>query len=111
ADLPAFYRGARFTVAPSYTEGWGLPVQESIAHGVPCIASSAGGLREAGRGLAWNFDPSDGAGLQAAMATWITDDGALAESRARIAAALKAGNLPTWNDAGRLLLKQAGLGS
>jgi len=111
ADLPALYRGARFTVAPSHTEGWGLPVQESIAHGVPCIASSGGALREAGHGLAQHFEPSDRTSLQSAMATWITDEGALAKVRAQIAATLKAATLPTWNDAGRLLLKQAGLES
>lgn len=46
ADLSAIYRAALFTVSPSHSEGWGLPVQESIAHGVPCIASSGGALRE-----------------------------------------------------------------
>jgi len=110
-DLPALYRRARFTVAPSYSEGWGLPVQESIAHGVPCIASSGGALREAGRGLAVHFDPSDRGALQAAMAAWIKDDAALAAARDRIAEALRAGGLQTWNDAGRVLLEQAGLGA
>lgn len=110
-DLPAFYRQARFTVVPSHAEGWGLPVQESIAHGVPCIASSGGALREAGRGLAIHFDPSDPAALQAAMATWIEDDAALAAARGKIVEALRSGGLPTWNDAGRMLLEQAGLGA
>jgi glycosyltransferase involved in cell wall biosynthesis len=109
ADLPSFYRGARFTVVPSLIEGWGLPVQESIAHGVPCLASTGGALREAGHGLAVHFDPLDRGALQSALRTWITDDGALGAARARIAAVLKAGNLPTWSDAGRVLLKQADL--
>jgi alpha-1,3-rhamnosyl/mannosyltransferase len=111
ADLPAFYRRARFTVAPSHTEGWGLPAQESIAHGVPCLASSGGAQREAGHGLARHFDPADTAGLKAALADWITDDAALAEARARIARALEGGGFATWNDAGRVLLAQAGLGA
>ncbi len=110
ADLPAFYRRARFTVVPSYSEGWGLPVQESIAHGVPCIASNGGALREAGHGLAAHFDPAEPSSLQSAMAAWITDDTALDQARARIVEALKAGTFPTWNDAGRALLKQAGFG-
>jgi len=57
-DLRAFYRRARFTVMPSHGEGWGLAVQESIALGVPCIASSGGATREAGRDLATYFDPA-----------------------------------------------------
>lgn len=106
SDLAAFYRHALFTVAPSHTEGWGLPVQESIAHGVPCIASSGGALPEAGAGLAVSFDPSDSRGLQQAMARWIVDDAALAEARARIAAA-DPGGRPTWRDAGKVLLQHA----
>ena len=109
ADLSALYRTALFTVSPSHSEGWGLPVQESIAHGVPCIASTGGALRESGRGLAVHFDPSDPASLKSAMAHWITDGAALQRERARIAEALASEHFPTWNDAGQVLLKQAGL--
>jgi glycosyltransferase involved in cell wall biosynthesis len=107
ADLAAFYRAARFTVAPSYTEGWGLPVQESIAHGVPCIASSGGALPEAGAGLAVSFDPGDTEGLKKAMARWIVNDEALAKARERIAQELPAVRRTTWNDAAEVLLKHA----
>ncbi len=106
SDLAVFYRHALFTVAPSHTEGWGLPVQESITHGVPCIASSGGALPEAGAGFAVPFEPSDTEALKAAMARWIVDDAALAEARARIAAAPTAGR-PTWRDAGKVLLDHA----
>jgi glycosyltransferase involved in cell wall biosynthesis len=109
ADLSAIYRAALFTVSPSYSEGWGLPVQESIAHGVPCIASTGGALRESSRGLAVHFDPLDPASLKSAMAHWITDGAALQRERARIAEALDSGHFPTWNDAGQVLLKQASL--
>lgn len=109
ADLSALYRAALFTVSPSHSEGWGLPVQESIAHGVPCIASNGGALRESGRGLAVHFDPLDPASLKSAMAHWITDGAALQRERVRIAEALGSEHFPTWNDAGQVLLKQAGL--
>jgi glycosyltransferase involved in cell wall biosynthesis len=106
SELASFYRHALFTVAPSHTEGWGLPVQESIAHGVPCIASSGGALPEAGGGLAVPFEPSDANGLKKAMARWIVDPAALAEARAALAAARGAPR-PTWSDAGEALLKHA----
>ncbi len=109
ADLSAIYRAALFTVSPSHSEGWGLPVQESIAHGVPCIASSGGALRESGRGLAVHFDPLDPVSLKSAMVHWITDGAALRQARGRIAAALGSERFPTWNDAGQVLLKQASL--
>lgn len=107
ADLSAVYRAALFTVSPSYSEGWGLPVQESIAHGVPCIASTGGALRESGRGLAVHFDPLNPASLKSAMAHWITDGAALRRERMRIAEALDSEHFPTWDDAGEVLLKQA----
>jgi len=103
-ELAAFYRGASFTVMPSLGEGWGLAVQESLAHGVPCLASSGGATREAGRDLATYFEPGRPDALAAALAGWIDDAALPAAARARIGAALKAGELPTWNDAGRLLL-------
>jgi glycosyltransferase involved in cell wall biosynthesis len=109
AELSVIYRAALFTVSPSYTEGWGLPVQESIAHGVPCIASNGGAMRESGRGLALHFDPLDPASLKSAMAHWITDGAALRRERGRIAEALGTQHFPTWNDAGQVLLKQASL--
>lgn len=107
ADLAVFYRAARFTVAPSHTEGWGLPVQESIAHGVPCIASTGGALPEAGMGLVVPFDPADTAGLKRVMARWITDEAALAEARGDIARRLAEMHRPTWNQAAEVLLKHA----
>lgn len=109
AELSSLYRAAMFTVSPSYSEGWGLPVQESIAHGVPCIASSGGALRESGHGLAVHFDPLDPASLKSAMAQWITDGAALGRERVRLAEALGSEHFPTWEEAGQVLLKQASL--
>jgi glycosyltransferase involved in cell wall biosynthesis len=107
ADLAVLYRHARFSVAPSFSEGWGLPVQESLAHGVPCIASCGGAMPEAAHGLAELFEPSDGTALKAAMARWIVDQGALAAARERITASLARTRLPTWDDAAAFLLTHA----
>jgi len=107
AELATLYRGARFTVVPSQGEGFGLAVQESIAHGTPCIASTIGGTREAGGDLASYFDPSQPGDLTRAMTPWIADDAVLAEARAKIAHALSTGQFASWNDAGRLLLDLA----
>jgi glycosyltransferase involved in cell wall biosynthesis len=106
-ELRAFYSAARFTVMPSHGEGWGLAVQESIALGVPCIASSGGATREAGRDLAVYFDPSRPQDLRQAMAIWIVYEEELAKSRARIEDELGKGSFPAWNDAARVLLSEA----
>jgi glycosyltransferase involved in cell wall biosynthesis len=106
-ELRTLYRRALFTVMPSHGEGWGLAVQESIALGVPCIASYGGATPEAGRDLAIYFDPARPEDLEVAMASWIGDRGALAEARARIERALRTQTFATWNDAGKVLLAHA----
>ncbi len=59
AELEALYRGCLFTLFPSFFEGWGLPVTESLSFGKPCLASSATALPEAGGALGRYFDPGD----------------------------------------------------
>jgi len=104
-ELVALYRHARFTVAPSYAEGWGLPVQESLALGVPCIASSGGAIPEVANGLAELVDPTDTAALAAAMARWIVNEDALAHARARLAREFERLHLPSWDDSAKALLE------
>ncbi len=57
--LRAAYAGCLFTVFPSFYEGWGLPVSESLAMGKPCLAANVTALPEAGGTLARYFDPFD----------------------------------------------------
>ena len=58
-ELLWLYRNCLFTVFPSLYEGWGLPVVESLAHGKPCICSTAPAVLEAARGMAQAIDPLD----------------------------------------------------
>ncbi|MCL2463642.1 MAG: glycosyltransferase family 4 protein [Micrococcales bacterium] len=79
-DLPdallwAIYRLARFTVFPSFNEGFGLPVAESLAVGTPVITSRFGSMAEiAAGGGALVVDPRDEDDLTRAMARLLTDD-------------------------------------
>jgi len=45
-DLPALMSGAEVFVLPSFWEGFGIPVVESMAIGVPVVVSNAGSLSE-----------------------------------------------------------------
>jgi glycosyltransferase involved in cell wall biosynthesis len=56
-DLPALYRGAEVFVYPSRFEGFGIPVIEAMASGVPCVVSSHPSLDEASGDAAVRADP------------------------------------------------------
>ena len=71
-DLPALYRGAEVFVYPSRFEGFGIPVVEAMACGVPCVVSSHPSLDEACGDAAVRVDPESpeeiAAGIQRAIA-------------------------------------------
>ena len=58
-ELVSLYSGCLFTLFPSFYEGWGLPVTESLAFGKPCFISNRTSLPEAGGKLARCFDPDE----------------------------------------------------
>jgi len=55
--LPHFYNAAVATVMPSLAEGFGLPALESMACGVPVVASCVGALPEVVGDTGLLFDP------------------------------------------------------
>jgi glycosyltransferase involved in cell wall biosynthesis len=57
SDLPALYRGAEVFAYPSRFEGFGMPVLEAMACGVPCVVSSHPSLDEACGEAALRADP------------------------------------------------------
>ncbi len=57
--LRAAYSAAELTVLPSFEEGFGLPVLESMACGTPVACSRAASLPEVGGSAAEYFDPHD----------------------------------------------------
>ncbi len=48
---------AEATIYPSFFEGFGLPVLESLSVGTPCIASYSSSIAEVGAELCWYHDP------------------------------------------------------
>lgn len=57
--LPVLMSGARVFAYPSYYEGFGLPVLEAMASGVPVVCSNASTLPEVAGGAAAMHDPDD----------------------------------------------------
>ena len=60
-ELEWLYRNATLVLFPSLYEGFGLPMVEAFAHGVPVLASDIPTLREVGEGAARFVEPLDGA--------------------------------------------------
>ena len=73
----AIYEGALFLVQPSHEEGFGMPVLEAMATGVPVVAARRGALPEAlgDAGLLVDPDqaPGDAGSLAGAMRRMIDD--------------------------------------
>jgi alpha-1,3-rhamnosyl/mannosyltransferase len=73
ADLDALYRGAEAFCYPSLYEGFGLPVLEAMARGVPTITSSASSLPEIAGRAAVIVEPRSVRDLSAALERILTD--------------------------------------
>ncbi len=56
-DLPALMREASVFVFPSLAEGFGMPVLEAMAAGVPVVTSRGGALEEVGEDACVYVDP------------------------------------------------------
>jgi glycosyltransferase involved in cell wall biosynthesis len=62
AELDQLYQNCLLTMFPSFAEGWGLPVGESLAYGKVSICAAAGGIPEVGGVLADYVDPYNARG-------------------------------------------------
>jgi glycosyltransferase involved in cell wall biosynthesis len=57
ACLDWLYSNCKFSVMPSYVEGWGLSITESMMRGRVCLTSNTSSMIEAASGIAPLFDP------------------------------------------------------
>jgi glycosyltransferase involved in cell wall biosynthesis len=78
-DLPALYSLAEMFVYPSMYEGFGLPVVEAMACGVPVLTSSTSALQEIAGGYAYLVDPMDVDAIARGIADLATDPARRAE--------------------------------
>lgn len=101
--LTALYRNSFAVVSPSLYEGYGLPVAEGLAHGVPVVASDIPPHREVAGDAALLFSPGDARAMAEALSSLAENQG---EWRARASAALDRSRYlatlePRWGEAVR----------
>ena len=100
-ELDKAYAAADLTVLASRAESWGMVVTESLARGVPVVATSVGGVPEAMGSTPLGVPgllvtPGDRGALAAALREWLTDP-ALRE-QLREAALARRTTLAGWSD-------------
>jgi glycosyltransferase involved in cell wall biosynthesis len=74
ADLPALYSMASLFAFPSLYEGFGLPVLEAMACGVPVLISRAGALPEIAGNIGPRVDPESVPAIAEGMLQLLTDE-------------------------------------
>ncbi len=73
-DLPGLYKGACAFVSPSCYEGFGMPILEALAAGVPVITSDRGSIPEVTNDAAILIDPDDIGEIKDAMIKVAADE-------------------------------------
>ena len=99
------YRRADVFVLPSLFESYGMALAEAAAHGLPLVASEAGGIPATPAGRAARLvPPGDDEALARALEPLIVDPG----ERARLAAAATAAaaELRSWTEAGAAFVRE-----
>lgn len=100
-ELSWLYDNCLFTVFPSFYEGWGLPVMESIAHGKLCLCSMGGALMEVAPGFVEYLDSFDTPAWLKKILFYLDNPDKIAEFEKKI---ISFDKRLSWSESGRMFL-------
>ena len=92
-ELRHLYAGAGVFVFPSLYEGFGLPVLEAFASGVPVVTSNTTSLPEVSAGIGFEINPLSVEEIAFVMQQWLRED----ERAWRIPAGLQRASQMSWD--------------
>jgi glycosyltransferase involved in cell wall biosynthesis len=98
-DLQSYYRRASIFAFPSLDEGFGIPVLEAMAYGVPLLSSRRPSLEEIATGAALLVDPKKEEEIAAALVRLATD---VDFAQTLVAEGKRRANLYSWRRAAEL---------
>lgn len=101
-DLAALYNTSTLLVLPSFEEGFGLPVVEAMACGLPVAISNRGSLPEVAGEAGLLFSPDDPEEIAAALERMLNDGDLRRRLRSE---GLRRSEAYTWKSASRQLLE------
>ncbi len=100
-ELEFLYQNCLFSAMPSFFEGWGLPVGESLSYGKTAVVSQTSSLPEVGGDLVLYFDPHSISSITSAIHRMINEDGL----RQRLESQISQTPLRGWEDVANDILK------
>lgn len=92
-DLVCLYNLSSMVLLPSLSEGFGFPILEAFACGVPVLTSNVLSMPEVGGDAAWYVDPTKPEGIAEKMIAMDQNHELVAQSKAR---GLKRAHLFSW---------------
>lgn len=101
-ELDVLYRHCKFTLLPSFYEGWSLTLPESLSYGKLCLTSDVDPLRETGRDLVEYIHPLDTGRWAERIAFYANNPAALTSREAKIRSEWKA---RSWQESAVMLLE------